>query len=126
MGETQSLKFDDWYKSKDNLWKSINMEDTIYGDYAKAPSISDYTGKSDLVVNSGAKIDIKAPDAGKGFDFGNALGGIGSFMSGIGSVYDSIVKSKYQKKMFNLEKDRIDRQLAQQAKSKEILNNVWG
>ncbi|WP_169785071.1 hypothetical protein [Campylobacter curvus] len=61
-----------------------------------------------------------------GFDkFNSALGGIGSVLSAAGSIYDSIAKQKYQKKIFNMEKDRINRQLKSEEQASGILNNVW-
>lgn len=54
-----------------------------------------------------------------------ALGNIGSVLSGVGSVYDAYQKQKYQKKVFNMEKERVDRQLAAQKEASGVLSGIW-
>lgn len=69
---------------------------------------------------------LKAPTQTSGFDkffdssnIGSTLGGIGQAISGAAAIYNAAQTKKYQDKLFDMEKDRVDRANARQQKMQE-------
>ncbi|MGP1579975.1 MAG: hypothetical protein ACTTH5_02995 [Wolinella sp.] len=56
----------------------------------------------------------------------SVMAGVGALLGGIGSVYDAHLKKKYQEKVFNMEKERVNRQLKRESEASKTLEGVWG
>lgn len=59
-------------------------------------------------------------------NIGGTLSGIGSAIKGIASIYDSYNNKEYKDKIYKLEKDRVDREVAKQEKAQAGLEAAWG
>ena len=58
-------------------------------------------------------------------NIGSTLGGIGSAIKGIASIYDSYNNKEYKDKIYKLEEDRVNRQVTKEAKAQAALEAAW-
>lgn len=58
-------------------------------------------------------------------NFGVTLGGVGAAIKGVASIYDSYNNKEYKDKIYNLEKNRVDREVAKQEKAQAALEAAW-
>ena len=60
------------------------------------------------------------------FDLGDMdLKGMGSIAQGIGSIWDAYNKKEYQDEIVKMEKDRVNREVAKQAKAQNAFDAAW-
>ena len=60
------------------------------------------------------------------FDLGDMdLKGMGSIAQGIGSIWDAYNKKEYQDEIVKMEKDRVNREVAKQAKAQSAFDAAW-
>lgn len=53
------------------------------------------------------------------------LGGISSLAKGIGGIWDAYNKKQYQDEIVGMEKERVNREVAKQAKAQSALEAAW-
>lgn len=58
-------------------------------------------------------------------NIGSTLGGIGSAIKGVASIYDSYNNKEYKDKIYKLEEDRVNRQVTKEAKAQAALEAAW-
>lgn len=58
-------------------------------------------------------------------NIGSTLGGIGSAIKGVASIYDSYNNKEYKDKIYKLEEDRVNRQVVKEAKAQAALEAAW-
>jgi len=58
-------------------------------------------------------------------NIGSTLGGIGSAVKGIASIYDSYNNKEYKDKIFGMEEKRVARQTAKEDKAQAGLEAAW-
>lgn len=60
------------------------------------------------------------------FDLGDMdLKGMGSIAQGIGSIWDAYNKKEYQDEIVKMEKERVNREVAKQAKAQSAFDAAW-
>jgi len=58
-------------------------------------------------------------------NIGSTLGGVGSAIKGVASIYDSYNNKEYKDKIYKLEEDRVNREIAKQTKAQAGLEAAW-
>lgn len=121
--------YDNYLKAKKLGWESDS--DPFMGMQNQIPPIkSESLVFKENALKAGHTLSPQSPTPssfwGKLDSASGALGAAGSILGGIGSIYDAIAKDRYQKKIFNIEKERVDRALKREGEAKNILSSVWG
>lgn len=82
-------------------------------------SLESILAKPDAVKSAGGLLDMKG-------GMGSTLQGIGAIAGAAAGIYDAYNKKKYQDKVFKMEENRVNREIARQDKQQANYEKVFG